>query len=356
VALNPRYAEGYINRGITLLDLMQPEEALANFSKAISIQPEFVDAQWNHSLCLLLLGRFEQGWRAYEWRKKRPGSSSARSYPQPLWLGEDNLAGKTVFLHWEQGLGDTIQICRYAPLLEARGAAVIMSVQSSLVGLMKQLSPTIRIIGSNEVPEHFDFYGPLMSLPLAFRTTIENIPAKPRYLAAHDERRTLWSERLPSKGRPRIGLVWSGSTIHRNDHNRSIELRQFLPMLIGGAEWLCLQKEIRDSDLPALRTDGRIAVLADQLNDFSDTAALIERMDLVVTIDTSVAHLAGALGRPVWILLPHNPDWRWLLERPDSPWYPSARLFRQREPCNWATVIAEVKSELQRFCARWPKA
>ena len=178
-------------------------------------------------------------------------------------------------------------------------------------------------------------------------TTLETIPAEQQYLKTDEELRSVWSARLPPKTKPRIGVVWSGSTAHKNDHYRSMELQQFLPIFSADADWICLQKEIREKDFAVLRQFGRIAFFGDDLRDFSDTAALLDLMDLVITIDTSVAHLAGAMGKPVWILLPYNPDWRWLLDRNDSPWYPSARLFRQQQIGNWATVTDQVKNELR---------
>ncbi len=297
------------------------------------------------------MGRFGQGWRQYEWRKKCKEPIAARSYPQPLWLGEESISGKTLFIYWEQGLGDTIQFCRYAKLLEARGATVIMSVQQPLVELLKKISPTIQIINQNEKPTEFDYHCPLLSLPLAFLTMLETIPTELKYLKADDELRGAWSARLPPKTKLRIGTVWSGRITHKNDHNRSMELETLLPIFNMDADWICLQKEVRDKDLAVLRQDSRIAYFGDDLKDFSDTAALVDLMDLVITVDTSVAHLAGAMGKPVWILLPYNPDWRWLLERDDSPWYPTATLFRQPQIRNWARVIDQVKNELRSVTA-----
>jgi hypothetical protein len=222
-----------------------------------------------------------------------------------------------------------------------------MSVQEPLSGLLKQISPTIQIVKSNEEPTDFDCHCPLLSLPLALGTTLETIPAEHQYIKPDEELRVAWSARLPPKIRPRIGVVWSGGAGQKNDYNRSIELQEFLPILSLDADWTCLQKEVRGNDVAALRQMGRIALFGDDLTDFSDTAALIDLMDLVITIDTSVAHLAGAMGKPVWILLRYNRDWRWLLDRDDSPWYPTARLFRQQEVGNWAGVIDRVKNELR---------
>jgi tetratricopeptide (TPR) repeat protein len=347
IALGPNYAEAHSNRGSTLLDLRRPKEALASCDKAIALKPDYAEAHWNQGLCLSLLGCFKQGWLQYEWRKKCKEPLGVRFYPQPLWLGEGNIAGKTLFIYWEQGFGDTIQFSRYAKLAEARGANVIMSVQQPLVRLLKQISPTIRIIGPNAVPAEFDYHCPLLSLPLAFGTTLETIPAEHQYIKVDDELRVGWSGNLPPKAKPRIGVAWSGHGALKNDYNRSMEVEQFLRIVSFDADWICLQKEIGENDFPALRQDGRIAFFGDALRDFSDTAALLDLMDLVITIDTSIAHLAGAMGKPVWVLLPFNPDWRWLLDRNDSPWYPSAKLFRQPQMGSWAAVVDQVKNELR---------
>jgi Tfp pilus assembly protein PilF len=345
IALKPDYAEAYNNRGLALGILKRRADALVSYDKAIALKPDYAEAHNNQSLCLLLLGRFDQGWRQYEWRKKRPDKPIAtRSFPQPLWLGEENIAGKTLFIWWEQGLGDTIQFCRYANLVEAQGAKVIMAVQEPLRELLKQLSPTIQIINQDEVPNNFDYHCPLLSLPLAFRTTLETIPAQQSYLKADEQLRLAWAARLSPKTKPRIGLLW---TTHKNDHNRSMELERLLPILSSDTDWICLQNWIKEKDLAVLQQLGRIAIFGDDLRDFSDTPPLLALMDLVITVDTTVAHLAGAMGKPVWILLPYNPDWRWLLDRDDSPWYPSARLFRQQQFGNWAGVIDRVGNELR---------
>ena len=347
IALKSDFAGAYSNRGSALRDLKRPAEALVSYDKAIALNPDYAEAHWNQSLCLLLMGHFEQGWHQFEWRKKLNEPMAVRSYPLPVWLGGENIAGKTLFIYWEQGFGDTIQFCRYAKLVEARGAKVVMSVQQPLCGLLKQISPTIQILRPNEEPRDFDYHCPLLSLPLALGTRLETIPAEQQYIKSDEELRSVWSARLPPKTKPRIGVVWSGNPINKRDHYRSMELQQFLTIFSPDADWICLQKEIREKDFVLLRQFGRIGFFGDDLRDFSDTAALLDLMDLVITIDTSVAHLAGALGKPVWILLPYDPDWRWLLDRNDSPWYPSARLFRQQQIGNWATVTEQVKNELR---------
>jgi tetratricopeptide (TPR) repeat protein len=348
IALKPDYALAYVNRGLALKDLKRHEDALTSYDRAIALKRDFAEAYLNQGICLLLMGRFEQGFRQYEWRKKRRDEPVAvRSYPQPVWLGEENIIGKTLFIYWEQGLGDTIQFCRYAKLLESHRAKVIMSVQQPLYGLLKQITPTIQVIGPNEAPTDFDYHCPLPSLPLAMETALETIPAEHHYIKANEEQRVAWSGRLPPRTKPRIGVVWSGGTSYKGDHNRSIELETILPILSTDADWICLQKDVRKKDLTVLRQVDRIAYFGDDLGDFSNTAALLDLMDLVIAVDTNIAHLAGAMGKPVWILLSYSHHWVWLLDRADSPWYPSARLFRQQQIGNWAGVIDQVKSELR---------
>jgi hypothetical protein len=344
IALNRNYAAAYSNRGVTLRDLRCYEEALISFDKAIALRPGLADGQWNKSVCLLQLGRFERGWAQYEWRRKLDPPLTSRAYKQTLWLGKADVAGKTVFLHWEQGFGDTIQFCRYAKLVKALGAQVMMSVQDAVFHLLRQMEPAIQILGERQEPSAFDYHCPLMSLLLAMGTTLETMPSEPRYLAADARLRAEWAARLPLQCKPRIRLVWRGRASHKDDRNRSMDLAALLPALRDDAEWICLQKKLNTEDATLLARGGGSTLL--DLRDFSDTAALVDLVNLVITVDTSVAHLAGAMGKPVWILLAYNSDWRWLADRRDSPWYPSARLFRQQEIGNWGDVISQVRREL----------
>ena len=345
IALKPDHAAAHGNRGVVLQDLARHAEALASYDNAVALNPADADENWNQGLCLLLLGRFEQGWQQYEWRKKRDKPIANRSYPEPPWLGKANIAGKTLFLDREQGYGDTIQFSRYAKLVQALGARVVLSVQDPLRRLIKQAHPDLDVIAENQTPTGFDYHCALMSLPLAFSTTLGTIPSAPRYLWADEQIKARWETRLSPRIKPRIGIAWSGSLLH-NINNRSMDLTTLIPLLSDDVQWVSLQKELGDADADVLKRDGRISFLGDGLKDFSDTAALIDVMDLVITVDTSVGHLAGAMGKPVWIMLPYNADWRWLLDRSDSPWYPSARLFRQRGIGNWNDLVHEVKSEL----------
>lgn len=347
IRLKPDSAVAHSNRGNALVDLNRPAEALTSYDGATGLNPDYAEAYLNQAQALLVMGDLENGFRAYEWRRKCDKTAKTRVYSQPLWLGQEDIAGKSLFLYWEQGYGDTIQFCRYVQLAKARGAKVILSVQEKLRGLLQQLD--VEIIGPAETPAQFDYHAPLMSLPLAFGTAPESIPAQTPYLAADDALRAQWKEKLGNNSKPNIGLAWSGAALHKNDRNRSIALEKYLPLLTPDANWISLQTDVRDSDRPVLNANGQIKDFGAELGDFRATAALVQDMDLVITVDTALAHLAGALGKPVWILLPFSPDWRWMLERQDTPWYPSARLFRQTRIGDWDNVIARVKTELRGF-------
>jgi tetratricopeptide (TPR) repeat protein len=347
IALKPDYAEAHSNRGLVLRGLRRYGEALVSLDTAIALDPICAETYLNKGLLLLLLGQLERGWELYEWRKKTWQPTASRFYPQPLWLGKESIAGKTLFIHWEQGFGDTLQFCRYAKLVKALGAQVIMSVQDPLLQLLRQMEPAIQLIGGKQEPTAFDYHCSLMSLPLAMSTTLETVPSVLRYLTADRQLCAQWAARLPPKTKLRIGLTWRGSPKKTDDHDRSMSLATLLPLLFDDVEWLCLQKELVENDAALLRQDGRIIFVGDDHKDFSDTAALVDLVDLVITVDTNTAHLAGAMGKPTWILLSYNSDWRWLVDRSDSPWYPSARLFRQEEMGNWADVIHRVQHELR---------
>jgi hypothetical protein len=261
-------------------------------------------------------------------------------------LGEPAIAGKTVLLHAEQGYGDTVQFCRYAKRVAARGAAVVLEVPAALAALLAPLEGVHRLVVKGEALPVFDYHCPLLSLPLAFKTTLASIPAEIPYLRSDPIRVAHWRARLGPERRPRVGLVWSGSPGHKDDRDRSIPLAQVIELLSVPAQFVSLQKDVRSADRLILEGQGGVSHFGEALNDFADTAALIELMDVVIAVDTSVAHIAGAMGKAVWILLPRDPDWRWLLQREDSPWYPSARLFRQATAGDWAGVIRRVASAL----------
>jgi len=361
LALRPDYAEAAANRGVTHHDLQRDEQALADYQRALALRPDFADVHYNEAMCRLVLGDFARGWPKHEWRWQTEHlQKSRRDFLQPLWRGSD-VAGKTVFLHAEQGLGDTIQFCRYAPLVAERGARVVLEVQRPLQALMRTLPGDLRVIARGDPLPDFDLHCPLLSLPLAFGTLLESVPSATPYLAATAGKACLWRERLGDHDRPRVGLVWAGNPrkelpgANRIDGQRSIAFAQFSPLFeLSRCAFYSLQKG--DDAVAQLRVSGwRHAIVdwTDDLHDFSDTAALIENLDLIISVDTSVAHLAGALGKPFWLLNRYNTCWRWLREREDSPWYPSARLFRQDQAGAWEPVIARVAAALRHRIADW---
>ena len=355
---SPDYADAHYNRGIVLQVMKHPEAAVLSFDRAIALRPDYAAAWWNKSLTLLQNGRFAAGLPLYEWRWKLDKLKAAqRVFPQPLWLGNTPIAGKTVLLHSEQGLGDTLQFCRFAPLVAARGARVLLQVQAALVPLLQGLEGVSEVIAEEAVLPAFDCHCPLLSLPLALGTTLDTIPRNTPYLKAEPARLREWAARLGERRAPRVGLVWSGNPLHPNDRRRSLALANLfawgLDALQDEFEFISLQKDVPARDRAFLEGNTALRHFGEALRDFGDTAALCGLLDLVVCVDTSVAHLAGALGRPVWTLLPHNADWRWLLDRDDSPWYPGMRLMRQRRTGDWQAVIGELRQRLrQEFGSR----
>ena len=351
IALKPDYVEAHSNRGNCLDEMGRYPEALSSYQDALALQPHHADARWNTAINRLRAGDLKTGWVEYESRWK---ISSFQVKPwhfeQPLWIGAEPIDGKILLLHNEQGLGDALQFCRYVPLLAARGARVVLEIDGPLKQLLSGLTGVSHCISKGETPPDFDFHCPLTSLPLAFDTTLDTIPSAVPYISAGaGAGATDWEARLGSRNLPRIGLVWSGNPDHNNDRNRSAPLSSLLPLLDVAAQFVSLQKDVRSGDEAVLRERSDILQLGPELRSFVDTAALIEHLDLVISVDTSVAHLAGALARPVWIMLPHVPDWRWLLDRDDSPWYPTARLFRQSQTCEWHSVVEEMRRALIKF-------
>jgi tetratricopeptide (TPR) repeat protein len=350
LALKGDNAEVWNNRGNVYEAMMRYEDALASYERAIAASPGYAVAHWNRGLLNLQHGRLGDGWRGYEWRWQNEYLSAyreKRNFVQPLWLGKEPLAGKTILLYAEQGLGDTLQFCRYAALVAARGARVVLEVQGSLAGLLARLDGVDQVVAKGDPLPPFDYQCPLMTLPLACGTELASIPAPGRYLAADAGRLAAWQARLGPRLRPRVGLVWSGNPHHANDHNRSLPFAQLARLFDLDCQFVSLQKEYRDTDRAALDACGAVVRVDQHLHDFSDTAALCELMDVVIAVDTSVAHLAGALGKPLWVLLPHVADWRWLTGRLDSPWYPGARLFRQSKAGDWEGVIGAVRQALE---------
>ena len=346
VQADPAYAQAANNLGGALLALDRPAEALEWFRRAMALDPDPFHATFGAAIAQLTLGDYRGGWRDYEARWRDPRFTiDVPDYTAPTWDGGGVLTGKRMLLHCEQGLGDTIQFVRYAPLVRQRGAHVVLQVQEPLAGLVAHLAdevvPQGKIARHEPVPAH-DLRCPLLSLPRAFGTRLATIPAGAPYLAAEPARIAAWCDRLGPATKRRIGVAFSGSPEHPDDALRSIPAAQLLAAL-PDADIHVLQRDIRPTDAAAL---AGVHVHSADLTDFRDTAALLACMDLVVSVDTSIAHLAGAMGRPVWILLQFAGDFRWLRERTDSPWYPSARLFRQPRARDWETPLAALSAAL----------
>ncbi|HLX14959.1 MAG TPA: tetratricopeptide repeat protein [Bradyrhizobium sp.] len=346
LAAMPGHQQILTNRGHALRRLDRPTEALVDFEAALVRSAEFAEAHFEAAMTRLTLGDFAAGWKEYEWRWKTGAfAGKRRHFKAPLWLGDAPVAGKTILLHAEQGLGDTLQFIRYAPLLAGRGAKVVCEVQAELRALLSQFEG-IDVVAEGEPLPAFDLHCPLLSLPLAFATLIETIPASVPYLAAPAERLAYWRDRLPQG--PRAGFVWSGSATHKNDRNRSIPLARLAALFTDPAlRCFSLQGELREIDKETLAGLPNLVDLGGELCDFIDTAAVISLLDIVVSVDTSVAHLAGALGKPVVVLLPFAADFRWMRNRGDTPWYPTARLIRQQAFGDWDGVIARLGDELR---------
>jgi tetratricopeptide (TPR) repeat protein len=346
--IQPDYAEAHFNRGVALHKLKRLPEALASYDQALRIEPDFAGAHLNQSLCHLLRGDYAKGWGQYEWRwKSERRAVKQRHAKHPLWLGSESIAGKAILLWFEQGFGDTLQFCRYARSVAELGATVYLEVPRALNALLTGLAGVEQVFSVGDALPEFDFQCPMLSLPLALKADERTISGAP-YISVSAPNQ--WVDEVLNGLNPRIGVAWSGNADQENDHNRSMAFSKFQSLLPRGLDVVCLQKDIREADRAMLAEHPAIRAVDAHLTDFSDTAALINELDLVVTVDTSTAHLAGAMGKEVWILLSWDADWRWLLDRTDSPWYDSATLFRQPALGDWDSVLAEVK---RRLCERY---
>ena len=337
------------NRALLMQDFGRWDEALTGYDRTIALSPGHADAHFNRSLVQLFGGNFAQGWLDFEWRWKNAArlgiGAAAASFSEPLWLGQEPIAGKRLLLQSEAGLGDTIQFCRYATACAALGATVILEVQPALVDLLNTLEGVSRVIAKGTPLPAFDYHCPLMSLPLAFKTTLDSIPAAPRYLSTDPAKVAQWRAALGARTRPRVGLVWSGNPNNLIDVKRSIPLAEWTPHLPREFQYFCLQNEVRAADQKTLATNPFIVDLGNM--NFVSTAAFCECLDVVLCVDTSIAHLSGALGQRTWVLLPSVPDWRWLRNRDDSPWYPSMRLYRQTVAGDWQDVFRRLAADLR---------
>lgn len=347
LAAQPDRAETHNNLGIALERLGQYPEALDCYGRALALRPDYAEAHFNRAHALLITGDLDEGWREYEWRFAV--ARYARNFDRPLWEGEP-LEGKTILVHAEQGFGDTLQFVRYIPAIAAAGGRAVLEVPRALVRITRSVVGLSEILVSGDSLPEFDCHCPLLSLPRIFRTTVATIPNQVPYLAAEPDLIRFWRERIPKTGL-RVGIAWQGNPQTRMDKARSIPLREFAAIAaVPGVCLVSLQKNDGLDQLGSMPADMRIDTFGPEFDAgpdaFLDTAAVMMSLDLVIACDTSVAHLAGALGRPVWVILANNPDWRWLVGRHDSPWYPTARLFRQHKPGDWIGVISEAAAAL----------
>lgn len=364
LALVPDYRRALSNRGVALMEAGRLGAAVRDFDAVLADHPDEPEAMWNKALAVLVGGDLAAGWPLYRWRWRRPGAPVPLYRPaQPLWTGAEDVAGRSMFIFAEQGLGDTVQFCRYGLLLRAAGARVVMAVQPDLVPLLAGAGVADQVIAIGAPVPDVDFHCPLLDLPGAFATTLSTIPAPSPYLFADPARVRAWGDRLGPRppARPRVGLVWRGSASHANDRNRSMALDLLVSALSPdcdsplspACDYVALQRDLVPAEVATLARAG-IVILGDALSDFAETAAACAQLDLIITVDTSVAHLAGALGRPCWVLLPYSPDWRWLLGRVDTPWYPTTRLYRQAAPGAWGPVLDRVGTDLRRATQHQP--
>jgi tetratricopeptide (TPR) repeat protein len=353
LTIKPDFYEAFINLGQAYCDVRQFDKAIAAFRSAIKIRPDDPSAHFHLSGVLLLTGNYSDGWREYEWRLLKPEMGhSETKFSKPRWSGED-LRGKRILLHAEQGVGDLIQFSRLIPILTERGAQTILGCPPFLIRLFKSAKGISELV--TEADERkFDYHCYLLSLPLLLGLKLQTVPADVPYLHADAELVEKWKKTLaPLENRKKIGLVWAGNPLHTNDHNRSIPPANFARLAeIEDVAFVSLQKEKRAEQTPPAEL--KLIDHTIRLSDYAETAGLIANLDLVISVDTSVAHLAGAMGKPVWTLLPYYPDLRWLLDRPDSPWYPTMRLFRQPRRNDWQTPIRAVAEALRSFTASSP--
>jgi tetratricopeptide (TPR) repeat protein len=342
---NPIWPEALNNLGTLLYDLGRPGEAIQSLRTAVSQRPDYADAHFNLGITLLLAGQFDEGWREYEWRwRQETKKPHLRGFRQPLWDGGD-IGDRVLLLHAEQGLGDTLQFCRFAPAIAA-GRRVVLEVQRPLLPLLTGLPGIERIVARGDPLPPFDLHCPLLSLPRLLGTTLETIPREASYLRADPQRAAAWRERVGQLDGLRVGLVWAGNQTMSGDRRRSIALERFSELAdLPGVSFVSLQKGPAASQSPPPGLS--LHDWTDDLHDFGETARLIEALDLVISVDTGVAHLAGALGRSVWLLNRFDRCWRWLLDRDDSPWYPTLRQFRQIQPGDWSRVLQDVRAELE---------
>jgi Flp pilus assembly protein TadD len=350
--LDPLYGEAHNNLGNLYKAQGRMGEAVASYGMALRMKPDAPSTHWNRSLAWLLMGDFARGWPEYEWRWKRP-QTPPRLFRQPLWDGS-SFEGRTLFIYLEQGLGDIFQFVRFIEPAKARGGRVILECPQVMQPLFATCRGIDELLLEGGQSIDFDLQAPLMTLPLLLGTTLETIPAVVPYLTADRERVRAWAQELAGIDKLKVGIVWQGNPKHVGDRHRSIPLKTFGTLArVDGVQLVSLQKGTGTEQLAAIAKSFPVIDLrSESWQDFMETAAIIANLDLVITVDTAVAHLAGALGKPVWVAVPYSPDWRWLLDREDSPWYPSMRLFRQPTHGDWRTVFDRMAQELQRLVTK----
>jgi len=347
--LNPEMLDAHNNLGRAYQGQKKINEAIVSYRRAIDMNPDFAEAHCNLSMALLLTGNFRQGWPEYEWRWKL-GDRSRYDFYQPRWTGFD-IMGRTLFLYAEQGLGDTLQFIRYASLASDRGARVIVECQKELKSLIEQVKGIEQVITREDPIPEFDFHCPLLSLPMVFDTGLENIPSDIPYITTDQVIIEKWHEKFRDRdSRLKMGLVWSGNPKYKADRTRSFELLTFSPLAnLKDITFYSLQKGEASKQTKNLPDGMDLVDFMDEVTDFADTTGLIMNLDLIISVDTSVAHLAGAMGKTVWTLLPFAPDWRWMLDREDSPWYPTMRLYRQPSFGDWNPLMDRLVKDLRKY-------
>ena len=348
--IHPESTEVLYNEATCLNELNFHSQAILNYKKILKINPDFTEAKWNLAFIQLLKGNYKDGWKNHEIRKKRDKTKNdyLKLIEDKNWIGKENLKDKTIYILSEQGLGDYIQFCRYLPMLKNLGAKIIVNTPKSLDKIIRTMK--VELTHIDELKEiKFDYNCLLLSLPLALNTTLETIPNETPYLFTPKDKKDYWKEKLGNKLRKRIGLMWNGNPENENNHNRSINLKKLIKLFDLPYEFHSLQINHNKFELEIIKKHENLFIHENEIKGFDKTAGLIESMDLIISVDTSVAHLSGALNKKVWILLAYTPDYRWLLNQENSPWYPSAKLYRQSKKANWDNVIENIIADLKNF-------
>ena len=356
IAARADYPEAWHNLGFALHDMRRFPESIAAYDRALELRPSYAEPRWNLALLNLLRGDYREGFELFEWRWKTADiAPHRRDFGAPLWLGKESLEGKTLLVHSEQGLGDIIQFSRWVPLAAKRARQVVFEVPAVLARLMAASFPEVEVVARGSPLPAFDAQVPVASLPLAFEARLDNLPGAVGYLAAPAEALERWKARLGPRERLRVGLAWAGNPAQRNDHNRSMPFARIAALLDLDCEFHCLQKDIPARDRAEVEASDKLMRWSDELHDFAETAALVSALDLVISVDTSASHLAGALGQRTWIALTYAADYRYLLDRDDSPWYGNATLYRQRQAGDWKGVIDAIARDLEPLAHAAPR-